>query len=294
MCYGYVYVLECQVNGKKYVGQTKQTPSKRLYNHRSRSKTDFRGCQKLYRAMRKYGTHTFSLVQSIPVQSREELDNLEIELIKSLGTQKNGYNIDNGGKGREAVTEATKQKLRKITKARWQNDVYREQVTKSIKETFAKPEVKEQNSLKMKEIWKRPEYQELQKSNNITTEQKREKCKNKQKKLWAENTSYREKMTKVSNDLWEDPLKRKAFGESVSKRWKSAEYRQKKNLELHQGKTIVAVFPNGTEQVVEWLADFCRNQCLDLRAANKVLKGKKNFNTVKGFRFLYRNLEGCS
>lgn len=288
MIYGYVYVIECQVNKKKYVGQTKQTPNKRLYNHIARSKYDMKGCQKLYRAMRKYGAKTFQLVESFPVDSKEALDALEISMIAKLETQKNGYNIDNGGKGKEAVSQETREKLSRITTEKWKDANYRERVTSSMKAIFSTTEMKLQNSEKMKKIWQSDEYRKKQSKNNQTTEQKRQKCSAKQKSLWT-NENYRKIMSESSNLQWEDNSKRIAFGKEVSQRWKSQEYREKKNQELHQGKTVIAIFPNGDKQVVTWLADFCREHNLDLRAANKVLRKKKNYNSVKGFKFHYQD-----
>lgn len=98
---GYIYKITNQVNGKVYIGQTRNLIEHRwqhhLYKGRNpdRPDTDY----PLYRAMRKYGLENFNISQ-VEETDNELLDERErywIQFENSLVP--NGYNCDLGGKG---------------------------------------------------------------------------------------------------------------------------------------------------------------------------------------------------
>ena len=95
---GYIYCITNLINGKKYVGKTTYSVTKRFQEHCS----DFKKlrCEKrpLYRAMNKYGIENF-VIEELAECPNEELDSYEIMYIDKLGTYHNGYNATRGGDG---------------------------------------------------------------------------------------------------------------------------------------------------------------------------------------------------
>ncbi|QCH27181.1 GIY-YIG nuclease family protein [Clostridium tyrobutyricum] len=105
---GIIYVAECTVTGKRYVGQTVQGLEKRQADHRRDSK---RLDLKFYRAVQKYGWDSFTwAIIAEGVESVDSLNSLEKYWIKELDTFENGYNSTTGGEG-HLVTEETKRKI---------------------------------------------------------------------------------------------------------------------------------------------------------------------------------------
>lgn len=91
-----IYCLHNIQSGKKYIGQTRQRMSQRIYQH-------FKQAEKgidtpLYRAIRKYTKDNF-IIGIIEECLIEELDEKEKYWINNLDTFKCGYNCDFGGSG---------------------------------------------------------------------------------------------------------------------------------------------------------------------------------------------------
>lgn len=111
--YGYIYITENNVNGKKYIGQKKS--NKFL-------KEKYLGSGSLLRkAILKYGKENFTVKMLCECDSKEELDEMEIYFIKFYNAQEdtNFYNLTKGGesglggpkfKGHKH-TEESKQKI---------------------------------------------------------------------------------------------------------------------------------------------------------------------------------------
>lgn len=111
---GIVYCITNQVNGMRYVGQTRQPLKRRLKDHFAPSKSSktFIG-----RAIKKYGKENFS-VEVIAVVEVDELNSLEQDYIDKLSTlSPEGYNLTTGGE-RFDHTEETKRKISKAGKGR--------------------------------------------------------------------------------------------------------------------------------------------------------------------------------
>lgn len=102
-----VYMHENKINGKKYIGMTKRSLKKRSNNGKG-----YKGCDKFYRAIEKYGWNNFTHKILYKNLTKEEAELKEQELIKLYNTQVNGYNIANGGKA-NSVTQETIEKARK-------------------------------------------------------------------------------------------------------------------------------------------------------------------------------------
>jgi group I intron endonuclease len=105
---GYIYLIENTLNQKKYVGQTKQRLSQRVYQHFQQAK---KGVETpLYHALRKYSRDTFKIVT---LEETDLLDEREQHYIELYNTYKEGYNCDKGGQGITGFshTEETKRKM---------------------------------------------------------------------------------------------------------------------------------------------------------------------------------------
>lgn len=103
-----IYLLINLINGKKYVGQTRQKLKKRIWQHKC--------CKKfcIGKAIQKYGWENFKVTILEECETPENLDAAEIKWIKELNTKApNGYNLNDGGEGNtgHVVSEKTR-KLR--------------------------------------------------------------------------------------------------------------------------------------------------------------------------------------
>lgn len=110
---GYIYCITNLMNGKKYVGKTTYSITKRFQEHCKDCEKE--RCEKrpLYDAMNKYGISNF-IVEELLQCDNEELDSYEILYISKLDTCKNGYNATKGGDGKilfdyEKILECYKQ-----------------------------------------------------------------------------------------------------------------------------------------------------------------------------------------
>lgn len=95
-----VYIVTNIANGKRYVGITTGSLSKRWYEHCWQATSGAN--QALYRAIRKYGIGCFSIEQIDAADSVDELLKKERHYIEHLGTQTKtgqGYNMTLGGDG---------------------------------------------------------------------------------------------------------------------------------------------------------------------------------------------------
>lgn len=88
----YLYVHSNRINGKKYVGITKQRPEKRWMKGRG-----YQGQKKFYSAILKYGWDNFDH-QVWELSSEKDMLYGEMYLIKFYNTIKDGYNVSPGGK----------------------------------------------------------------------------------------------------------------------------------------------------------------------------------------------------
>jgi len=109
---GWIYIITNKINGKCYVGQTRQQNPKRRWNqHRN----DSRGI--LQKAIIKYGISNFEfkLLNEVSNEILNEVEKNEIRERNTLAP--NGYNLQDGGKCHD-VHPLTREKQR----ARWGPD----------------------------------------------------------------------------------------------------------------------------------------------------------------------------
>lgn len=90
-----IYCIECDVNGKQYIGQSKDI-LRRFQSHRSKLKNNNHPNAKLQNAYNKYGREhfCFHIFERCP---EDKLFEREQYWIQYLDTYKNGYNLSEGG-----------------------------------------------------------------------------------------------------------------------------------------------------------------------------------------------------
>ena len=110
---GYIYVATNTVNGKKYVGKTVHSVSRRRFNHKllaSKGSTNV-----FHLAIIKYGFKRFSWKVVFEHADEQALHEAEIAFILRLRTKiPHGYNMTDGGEGISGMThsEEARKKIR--------------------------------------------------------------------------------------------------------------------------------------------------------------------------------------
>lgn len=117
-----VYMHKNKINGKVYVGITKQKPKNR-WNYGN----GYLNSGHFIKAIRKYGWNNFEHIILYEKLTLFEAEQKEIELIAKYksNNQKYGYNIENGGHC-NIMTEETKDKIRKKAIGRKMSDEFKE------------------------------------------------------------------------------------------------------------------------------------------------------------------------
>ncbi|MGI2259153.1 GIY-YIG nuclease family protein [Shewanella sp. GXUN23E] len=100
-CFGYLYLITNNINGKRYVGQTMQKINARWEGHvKYASKINNPSRKSLSAAILRYGSDKFEIQKIDEASSHDELNKLERYWIKTLKTiAPEGYNLNRGGSG---------------------------------------------------------------------------------------------------------------------------------------------------------------------------------------------------
>jgi group I intron endonuclease len=104
-----IYSIQCIVNGKYYIGQSKDIYS-RISDHKRKLITNRHNNIKLQRAYNKYGIDCF-VFSTLTICPLEEIDNQEKFYINLLDSVTNGYNIESGGNKNKIISDDTRQKM---------------------------------------------------------------------------------------------------------------------------------------------------------------------------------------
>lgn len=148
---GLIYLLA--INGKPYIGQTKQTFEKRLKDHKKSSKNpnDKSYNVPLYRAIRKYGWET--LIPEILENDIDdnELNDREIFYINLYNTMSPiGYNLTSGGNQMMICSDESREKMRLAAMERYKNPELHEKLSLAAKKRYADPEERRKASERLK------------------------------------------------------------------------------------------------------------------------------------------------
>lgn len=106
-----IYVITNLINGKKYVGQSVDVPT-RIIQHRYHLNAGIHYNDHLQRAWNKYGKDNFRF-DVLEYCDIDELDDLERKYISEFDTMndKCGYNLESGGHECKQLSDETKKKL---------------------------------------------------------------------------------------------------------------------------------------------------------------------------------------
>ena len=185
---GIIYIISNDINDKKYIGQTKShlispTTNKsrpygiqsRLRDHITKAYSKKPTCPKLSNAIRKYGAEHF-YIEELENCDLESLDCKESYYINKYDSIKNGYNICLGGKINFTEEEKLRiyKKVSAANKREWANEDKREIRIESMRK----------NSYK-------------------TSEKLQQK--------WKNDSKFRKRMTKLSNDKWKSMDRRNSM-----------------------------------------------------------------------------------
>lgn len=105
---GVIYQITNKINGKIYVGKTKQKLDTRMTQHKYDSKN---GSPGLGAAIAKYGWENFTVevIEVCPVKQLNEREKFWIAALNSKAP--NGYNLTDGGDGLVGCTQETRDKM---------------------------------------------------------------------------------------------------------------------------------------------------------------------------------------
>lgn len=129
MMNNYIVYKHTAPNGKVYIGITKQTPEKRWKNGHGYQRN-----QHFYNAILKYGWNNFSHEIIAEKLTKEQAEEMEVQLISEFGSSENdkGYNIAPGGDATSPVDE-TKDKISKALSSFWSDDKNRDAMRNSMR-----------------------------------------------------------------------------------------------------------------------------------------------------------------
>lgn len=96
---GYIYKITNQVNGKVYIGQTRQSVESRWNQHKSKARKHVDGNNHFHNAINKYGENAFK-VEILEACNFDKLDSREIFYIAKYNSFEEGYNTTLGGGGK--------------------------------------------------------------------------------------------------------------------------------------------------------------------------------------------------
>lgn len=132
-----VYIHTNKLNGMKYVGITCR-PTWKRWGHGS----GYHKNARFYNAIKKYGWENFEHEIVAENLTKEQAEAEEIRLIKLYDStnRKKGYNLDNGGRGSNRVTDETKKKLRKAGQLRFTKTEEHEKLSRAAIKRNEDPE----------------------------------------------------------------------------------------------------------------------------------------------------------
>lgn len=155
--YGYIYITENLINGKKYIGQHKSESLDESYKGSGII---------LQRAFNKYGIENFKTEILEWCQSREELNEREKYWISYHNAVDDPmfYNIARGGEGGDTISGMSDERRSEVaqhskeaSKKKWKDAIYREKVINGQKEWW-KLQDSSFRTEKMKNAWTKRDH----------------------------------------------------------------------------------------------------------------------------------------
>lgn len=111
-----IYLITCLINGKRYVGQTRQGLASRMYEYSREAGVRLDMNRPIVDAIRKYGLNSFVFEEIDRADSEEEMDYMERYWIAFYKTsnRKYGYNVQLGGQQRPKAKHRMQKGIRCI------------------------------------------------------------------------------------------------------------------------------------------------------------------------------------
>ena len=129
-----IYEAINKINGKRYIGQTIRSLSKRKESHRIYSMTNHKN-DYFHSSIKKYGISSFKWKVLEKCDTKEELDEMEFHYIKQYNTFiPNGYNMTWGGDGQfigYKPSKETRKKLSNSNKGKKRSSISKQRYRKS-------------------------------------------------------------------------------------------------------------------------------------------------------------------
>ncbi len=246
--YMIIYKITNRTNNKCYIGQTIKSLDVRIREHINSPKTK----QVLHKAIHTYGINNFFWETICECDTKEELDDMEFHYIKqykSHGTE-NGYNMTWGGEGTIGYkhTNQTKQIISDKNKGN-----------------------------KHTEEWK-DDHSDILKGRKYSEDHKLNISKSLTGRILSEEHLDNIRLSKVGK-THSDNTK-----EKMSKSHKGHN-RNKKGVDNNLSKQFVITHPNGHQETIKGLNEYCRQYSLNSSSMVQVAKGKAKQH--KGFICCY-------
>lgn len=152
-----VYCWTNKVNGKRYVGMTKQTMNKRAGSHMRH----YKDCPYFWSAIQKYGYENFEcriLVYGLTLKEAEQKERNYIWRYRTRNPEY-GYNIDEGGTHNQTEVTLLKQRQKTIEAHRKSKKMqaYRRTLAQHARDLHNDPNWREAASRGLKRMWQDPE-----------------------------------------------------------------------------------------------------------------------------------------
>lgn len=152
---GTIYIYRHKELGKCYVGQTIQPFKYRRTQHLNPNST----CTALRDAIQEYGENAFDIILIENIESREELNRLEILYIKQYNSMyPNGYNLHGGGSRLNAVSDETRKRISEASRNRKHSPETKKKIGRSG-ESNARAKLSELEVIEIKNRLKKGEKQ---------------------------------------------------------------------------------------------------------------------------------------
>jgi len=149
-----VYMHTNKINGKKYIGITRQEPEKRWANGKGYPNNRY-----FNNSIKKYGWDMYEHKILYEKLTKEEAEKFEIKLIKNYKSNqtKCGYNIENGGNSTGKTSDETRRKLSESHKGKknyWYGKNHSIESRKKMSEANKGKTISEETKNKMSEAQK--------------------------------------------------------------------------------------------------------------------------------------------
>lgn len=247
----YCVYMHTSPNGKKYIGITQQSPSKRW-----QSGNGYRRNRHFWGAIKKYGWDNFEHSIIKENISKQEACDLERSLISFYETTDDtkGYNISTGGESGGIGTRRTEEQREKFAKnARelWKDAKYREKTLKARQGYVCT----EEHRSNLSQALKGHGVSEKTK-NRISKALKQSKLFHQNRKTWNKGKHYTNEQKLKFASTWAPKTEetKEKIREGVSKLWMSDEYRQHMKS-AHIGKGCKKVLCKELNQVFNSLKE---------------------------------------